>query len=185
MERNINAWSINPKIYSFLNYSVLRDILNSGQERFKETSSELKDIRNRAFTLIAILISFLGFLISAVVNKVYGLKNEDFKVIYLLLLCTLVITIWKSIDLIQILYPKQKMIIGEEPKSIDFNTMSTTNFEFQEFAYLINCLENIQYKIEFNERLIQKELRITENVIRVITISYVIVLVISIFSIIF
>lgn len=179
-----SIWEISPEFYSKLNFKVLEEILKDGQLRFQEINSEIKDVRNKAYTLIAILISFLGLLITNLLKNTEGIGSNDYKIIYLLIMFALGITIWKIIELIKIVFPKSQMALGEEPKIIDYIVMTSTNPEHQEFAYLINRVENIQTKISFNESILQTELSIHEDVIRVISITYIVLLIISIIIII-
>lgn len=173
-------WEIDSELYAKLNYDVLRSIYDAGDKRFSEMLSELKDIRARAFTLIAILISFVGILVPMIIGRDNNFTVSEYNVLYLLFVIGLSITIWALFVLVKIVYPDQQAVAGEEPRSVDFSTMSKVGIEYQEFAYLINQIENVQYKISFNKPKLDEDIGRLEHVVQVVPLAFVTLLIIGI-----
>jgi hypothetical protein len=179
------TWEIDPDFYQNLEYDVLVKILANGKSRFNNIYDELKEIRSKSFTVIAILISFLGILISSVISQIDEISRADYKVIFVLILVGLVITGWAITKLLSIIYPKNRFVPGEEPKTVDYRTMYETEIDQQLYAYLVNEIENIQAKITYNKRIVDSEISIFEHVLLVLPVAYFLLLAISILIIIF
>ncbi len=165
--KNTN-WSINVSDYNNLNVSVLEKILHDGDEYFKGIVDDLKSLINRAFTVLTIVISISGILITFMVNNInkiipYSQKESLFIVLVLMLICAYCIFL-----LLRIIFPKKMNVNGDTPISIDYLMLESIPKNDQYKIFIYNSIESIQNKIEFNERLLQENLIIFEQVLKIV-----------------
>lgn len=181
-EKGISSnWVIDPELYNSLNYTVLKEILQKGEDRFMDQNNEFREIRTKSFTILAILITFLSLLVPIILDKfkeqiIGEIKSCVILVLIILVIFAFILIIFK---LTNILYPKKRMLPGEEPKTVNYSNMASIQLKHQEFTFVINCIENIQWKIDYNEEHLQSEIKILKYVIRCFSFSLLALLVIS------
>lgn len=167
-------WKIETEDYEKLDLEVLSKILQDGEKYFDGIVSDNNALSNRAYTWLTIISSYFGILITFIISKIGQAVSFNERTIIFLNLILILVGCYCLYLLIKIIFPSEKMVKGNQPKPVDYETLSSESKEDQKRYWLLDSIENIQYKIDYNEQLIQNRICDFSTVIKAVTGSFAI-----------
>ena len=167
-------WELKLENWVEANPKILIKIHDKGNQLLDYTIVLDEKISNRAFTLISILVPILYLVLGLILRfAFYDMEIEDRPILWISIVVCLINGICLGY-LIWIVFPKSFMHPGREPKaSSNINFIQSEKFspDEQEIGFLINEIQNLQFKIEHNESINRKRLRYLKAMIWVIAVT--------------
>lgn len=125
-------------------------ILNESKEYIDYTLKESESITNKSYSLILLLTTIL----SAIVGYTYDIivNNNISAIVYLNFFFTFMIT-FLLVHLSIIVFPRRLMVEGRKPEELarDYLLITPKLTEKENYlSFIIQEIENSQYKIDFN-----------------------------------
>jgi hypothetical protein len=167
-------WSLKISDWTKSNVKSLEFIHSKANEAFSYTTNVADKISSRAFTFISILVPIISLIIGLLGNQIVEPTKSIPSTVLIVALIICVPSVLSLGALIWMIFPKKFMHAGREPKNIAIPQViqddSFTQDE-QYLALLIGEIEGLQKKISTNEELNNKRLKILKWVLRIISIS--------------
>ena len=167
-------WKIEIEDHDKINIEVLEKIFRDGEKYFDGIVDDKNALSKRAYTWLTIISSYFGVLITFIISKIGQVVTFNEKTIIFLNLILIGVGCYCLYLLIQIIFPSEQMVKGNKPEPVGFEDLSQENKEDQLRYWLLDSIENIQHKIDYNETLFQNRISDFSTVIKAVTASFAI-----------
>lgn len=146
----MKPFTIQKTNFRSMSIDSLKFILNEGKDYLDYTIKESEKITNRAYSIVIFLFAILSGVASYTFNKM-ALGNHD-KIVYLNF-CLIVFFVILLYHLGSLVFPRTIMANGRIPKTIalpEFLIIPKIDKEENYVLFIIQDIENLQVKIDYN-----------------------------------
>lgn len=171
-------WRTDIQNWTRINKDLINFYLNQAEAELKASLDVHDKVTQRAFTILTILIPVLSISFGYLIRQMSEHNADKF-----LLVIAILVLIAASVALfflIQLIFPRQWMILGRQPKEILISAAVDSNDELTPEQLYVGIvmgeLENIQYKIDYNWAYNIQRLKILKTVIWIISSSVFVVI---------
>jgi hypothetical protein len=165
-------WEIDPENKKHVDKDIAQFILEQGEKALRHTIDVSDKATNRAFSMLLILLPVSSTIIGFLINEIKKARPYQHADIYFF--CTLaIICIVALIYIIKVVYPRNTMEIGREPKNIAVSNMLQGDKSSEEKLRVIklNEIKNCQYKIDYNRKQNAERVLLVSKITKYVGIS--------------
>jgi hypothetical protein len=153
IKSRFQMWQTDIQDWTKITKDMVNFYLNQAEAELKSTLDLHDKITTRAFALLTILIPITTLTIGYIIRQIAE-KNADKYLLAVAVVC-LYATISCLYLLIRLVFPRQWLSSGRPPKDIFTSQMIDTPHEYTDeqryVGIVMREIENIQYKITFND----------------------------------
>ncbi len=146
----MKKYRIDKKGWRAINPDSAKFVLEESKEYLNYTIGESEKITNRAYSLVLLLATVLSAVVGYTFTKL--VEGEIKSIIYLNFYFSIIITL-VLVVLSKLVFPRKIMAKGRKPRELakpEFLNPPTLKASESYLAFLIQEIENIQDKIDFN-----------------------------------
>lgn len=159
-------WKLNFKNWRNMSIDTALLLLNESKEYLDYTINLSDKLTQRGYTILMILLAIIGGLTNKLLS--FNLDSSLNQVIFTLVFCSLIFSIGLGIYLLKLIFPfdmKQRGRIPKELSNEEYLIPSNLNQELAYLSFVLNEIQNIQSKIEYNVNMNSKRLKVFKSLL--------------------
>lgn len=167
------TWRTDVQEWTKINKDLINFYLNQAESELKSSLDVHDKITQRAFTILTILIPVLSISFGYLIHQISGHNTDKF--ILVIAIAALFAAMVALFNLIRLIFPRQWMVMGRQPKEIFISAVIDNNKELTpeqlHIGIVMREIEDIQYKIDYNWEHNETRLKTLKRVIWIIASS--------------
>lgn len=147
------TWSIDPENKKQIDGNLAGFIIEHADKSLRHTIEVADKATNRAFTLLLILLPITSTFIGLLVNEIK--EKHKYRTLDLYFFGILIIICLTALGmLVKLIFPRDSMVAGREPKDILTNEMLQNELSAEKklLAFKFNEIKNYQFRITYNRQ---------------------------------